>query len=83
MIADLDTIEYKLKKRGFRRDDVLLHECVKCNTQAVATYVIMGKSGGRDIGLCLECGHAVSHRSVAGLESRVEDENFDLHAFLR
>ena len=38
MIADLDTLEYKLKKRGFRRDDLLLHTCVKCNVQAVATY---------------------------------------------
>lgn len=82
MIADLDTLEYKLKKRGFRRDDVLLHECVNCKTQAVATYVIAGKSGGRDIELCLECGHARSHRSVAGLEQRVEDEGFDLRAFL-
>ena len=82
MIADLDTIEYKLKKRGFRRDDLLLHECTQCHTPAVATYIIAGKSGGRDIELCLECGHARSHRSVAGLEQRVEDPSFDLRSFL-
>jgi hypothetical protein len=28
-IDDLGTIEHKLKKRGFRRDDLLLHECTK------------------------------------------------------
>ena len=82
MIADLDTLEYKLKKRGFRRDDVLLHECTRCHANAVATYVIAGKSGGRDIELCVECGYARSHRSVAGLEQRVEDAGFDLRVFL-
>jgi hypothetical protein len=71
VIANLDTLEYKLKKRGFRRDDVLLHDCAVCKEHAVATYVIAGKSGGRDIALCLACGHARSWRSVAGLEQRV------------
>ena len=83
MIPDLDTLEYKLKKRGFRRDDVLLHECRECKENAVATYVIMGKSGGRDISLCLACGKSWSWRSVAGLEQRVEDPDFDLREFLR
>ena len=82
-IPDLATLEYKLQKRGFRRDDVFLHECATCKEQAVATYIIAGKSGGRDISLCLACGKARSWRSVAGLEQRVEDEGFDLRAFLR
>jgi hypothetical protein len=82
-IADLGTLEYKLQKRGFRRDDVFLHECATCQEQAVATYIIAGKSGGRDISLCLACGKARSWRSVAGLEQRVEDEGFDLREFLR
>jgi hypothetical protein len=81
-IADIDTLEYKLRKRGFRRDDVLLHECAACREPAVATYVIMGKTGGRDITICLACGAARSWRSSAGLEQRTEDEAFDLRAFL-
>lgn len=79
----LDTYEYKLRKRGFRRDDVLIHQCPDCNEKAVLTYVISGRSGGRDIRLCVECGKAHSWRSVAGLESREEDPAFDLEAFLR
>ncbi|HUJ58240.1 MAG TPA: hypothetical protein VLX92_07100 [Kofleriaceae bacterium] len=82
-IANLDQLEYKLAKRGFRRDDLLLHECTTCHEQAVATYVIAGKAGGRDISLCLACGIARSWRSGAGLEQRVEDPGFDLAAFLR
>ena len=81
--AEIEAIEYKLRKRGFRRDDVLLHECASCKEPAVATYVIAGKTGGRDITLCLACGVARSWRSGAGLQQRVEDDNFDLQTFLR
>jgi hypothetical protein len=81
-IADLGTIEYKLQKRGFRRDDVFLHVCEKCQVQAVLTYLIAGKVGGRDIKLCQECGDARSWRSGAGMEGREEDLMFDLRAFL-
>jgi hypothetical protein len=81
-IAEVEALEYKLRKRGFRRDDVLLHECASCKEPAVATYVIAGKTGGRDITLCLACGVSRSWRSVAGLEQRVEDTEFDLRAFL-
>jgi hypothetical protein len=79
----LDTYEHKLKQRGFRRDDVLLHECPDCSARAVLTYVIAGRSGGRDIRLCMECGVAHSWRSVAGLDARAEDPAFDLEDFLR
>ena len=82
-VADLGTLEYKLAKRGFRRDDLYLHVCEKCNEKAVLTYVIMGKQGGRDIRLCAECGDARSWRSVAGLEEREEDLAFDIRAFLK
>jgi hypothetical protein len=81
-IADLETIRYKLGKRGFLQDDPLLHECSGCGEHAVARYVIRGRSGGRDIALCLACGLARSWRAGAGLETRVEDEGFDLRAFL-
>lgn len=81
-IADLASLEYKLKKRGFRRDDLLLHECADCKEQAVLTYVIMGKAGGRDIRICQACGVTKSFRSNAGQEDRVEDVGFDLQTFL-
>jgi len=78
----LDTYEYKLRKRGFRRDDLFLHVCPDCEAKAILTYVIAGRQGGRDIRLCGECGVARSWRSVAGLEERVEDPGFDLTTFL-
>jgi hypothetical protein len=81
-IDDLATLEYKLKKRGFRRDDLLLHECTDCKEQAVLTYIIMSKTGGRDIRMCQACGVVRSFRSAAGLEERVEDVGFDVRAFL-
>ena len=81
-IKELDTLVYKLRKRGFRQDDLLLHECPACQQNAVAIFAIAGKSGGRDIKLCIECGVAKSWRSVAGMESREEDTSFDLAAFL-
>jgi hypothetical protein len=80
--ADLDTLVYKLKKRGFRQDDVLLHECPACHARAVAIFVVAGRVGGRDIRLCTECGDARSWRSGAGLEGREQDLAFDLRAFL-
>lgn len=81
-VEDLQTLEYKLKKRGFQRDDVLLHDCRECKEHAVATYKISGKVGGRDISLCLACGKSWSFRSGSGLNERVEDPNFDLRTFL-
>ena len=80
---ELDTYEYKLKKRGFKRDDVFLHECPDCTTKAVLTYAILSRNGGRDIRLCMECGKARSFRSGAGMEGRTEDPDFNLDTFLR
>lgn len=81
-VEDLQALEYKLSKRGFRRDDLFLHKCEKCEEQAVASYIIAGKVGGRDIKLCLACGDSRSWRSDSGLNERVEDVGFDLRAFL-
>ena len=81
--ADLETLQYKLKKRGFRQDDVFLHECSACKEQAVAIYAISGRSGGRDIQICLACGNTRSWQAGAGMNERVEDVAFDLRTFLR
>ena len=81
-IDDLATLEHKLGKRGFRREDGYLHVCTECNEQAVLKYVLAGKTGGRDISLCQACGKARSWRSDASFQSRVEDPVFDLRAFL-
>jgi hypothetical protein len=81
-VEDLGTIEYKLGKRGFKRDDLYFHDCPDCNEHAVAVYAISGRTGGRDIKLCLACGKARSWRSGSGLNEREEDPNFDLTAFL-
>lgn len=81
--ADLETLLYKLKKRGFKQDDVYLHQCPSCQQQSVVIFVITGKKlGGREIRLCVECGDAKSFRSGSGLEGREEDAGFDLRAFL-
>ena len=82
MIADLETLEYKLGKRGFRQTDSFFHECPTCRERAVVKYGTIGRTGGRDISLCHACGAATSWRSVAGMESREQDVAFDLKAFL-
>ncbi len=79
---DLGTLEFKLGKRGFKREDVYLHECTACHEQAVIRYAILGRSGGRDISYCQACGAARSWRSVAGMTAREEDLAFDLDTFL-
>jgi hypothetical protein len=81
-VEDLEIIEYKLRKRGFRREDGYVHDCAACHEHAVLTYLTAGRTGGRDISLCLACGVATSWRSVAGLEGREQDIGFDLRAFL-
>jgi hypothetical protein len=81
-IDDLQTLESKLVKRGFRREDAYLHECTDCKQQAVLKYVLAGKTGGRDISLCQACGVSRSWRSSANFEAREEDRGFDLRAFL-
>ena len=81
-IPDLDVLDQKLNKRGFRVTDSYLHECPACKERAVLKYTIGGRTGGRDISLCQACGHAESWRSDAGLEERIADPAFDLRKFL-
>ena len=81
--ADLDALEHKLTKRGFRQADLYHHECPSCHENAVRIYGIGGKLGGRDIRLCLACGVCKSFRSGGGMEERTEDADFDLQTFLR
>ncbi|MCX5744290.1 MAG: hypothetical protein NT062_17510 [Proteobacteria bacterium] len=82
-VQDLEALERRLTKRGFKRGDVYLHECTACKEQAVLRYSILGRSGGRDIAYCQACGVTRSWRSVAGMETREEDLTFDLDTFLR
>jgi hypothetical protein len=81
-IADLENLQYRLGKRGFRLSDPLYHECPKCKERAVQRYAIVGRNGGRDIALCIHCGEAQSWRSDPAFNDRVEDVGFDLRAFL-
>ena len=82
-IANLESIEYKLRKRGFKQDDVYYHECPSCHEKAVRVYAIGSKLGGRDIRICLECGKSTSFRAGAGMDGRVQDTAFDLDEFLK
>jgi hypothetical protein len=81
-LDDLDTVERKLVKRGFRREDAYYHECPDCHAQAIRKYVLSGRTGGRDISICEACGVSRSWRSGAGFEAREPDPGFDLRAFL-
>ena len=82
-VDDLQSIEYKLAKRGFKQQDVYHHECPSCKELAVRIYGIGGKLGGRDIRLCLNCGKCRSFRADAGMQHLTEDAGFDLQEFLR
>jgi hypothetical protein len=81
---DLEPYRIALRKRGFRQDDVYLHECPKCGTsRAVEKWVLSGKSGGRDIDLCGACGETWSYRQRPMREQREVDPDFDLATFLK
>lgn len=82
-VVNLEAIEHKLHKRGFKQQDLYHHECPSCKENAVRVYGIVSKVGGRDIRLCLACGKATSFRAGAGMEDRTEDPSFDLDAFLK
>lgn len=82
-VTNIEAIEYKLKKRGFKQSDLYHHECPSCKEPAVRVYGIMSKMGGRDIRICLACGDTKSFRNVAGMEGRSEDAAFNLDEFLK
>jgi len=81
--GDYETIAFKLRKRGFKLDDPLPHECWSCHERAVARWVLLSRLGGRDIDLCRACGAERSYTRRALAEERDEDEGFDVTAFLR
>ncbi|MEZ4367806.1 MAG: hypothetical protein R2939_16235 [Kofleriaceae bacterium] len=82
-LADLADLERRLAKRGFRRDDVFLHDCPDCGEHAVLRFILLrGRIGGRDIAYCQACARSRSWRSGAGHTERVEDPEFDLERFL-
>jgi hypothetical protein len=79
---DVDALERRLHKRGFKRTDGYMFECAACGNNSMLTYGIMGKSGGRTIRLCVHCGATKSWLSGAGMGSASEDPDFDLERFL-
>jgi hypothetical protein len=81
--ADLEELVRKLHKRGFHQTDSFVHECAACTERAVLIFAISGRSGGRDIRICMACGDAKSWRNVAGMEGREADPAFDLRAFVK
>jgi hypothetical protein len=80
---DLDALVRKLQKRGFTQSDAFVHECPECKQRGVLIFAITGRSGGRDIRICMECGDAKSWRNVAGMEGREADPTFDLREFVK
>jgi hypothetical protein len=81
--ADLDELVRKLQKRGFHQTDSFVHECTTCKERGVLIFAISGRSGGRDIRICMACGDAKSWRNVAGMEGREADPAFDLRVFVK
>jgi hypothetical protein len=80
---EIETLQRALVKRGFKQDDLYFHECAKCSVRAVRKFTLQGKLGGRDIDLCLDCGHSRSWSRRDNTSDRVEDAEFDLKVFLR
>jgi hypothetical protein len=81
---EIEAHQRALAKRGFKANDPYFHDCAACAERAVQKWTLQSKLGGRDIDLCLACGHARSwSRRRAGHEEREEEVGFDLAAFLR
>jgi Zn ribbon nucleic-acid-binding protein len=84
MPLDLDSFRSQLAKRGFKRVDPLLHGCPKCKAlQGVEKWSLSGRTGGRDIDLCVRCTHASSWRRRPPGEDREEDTTFNPETFLK
>lgn len=84
MAFDLDNFRNAIAKRGFKRVDPLLHPCPKCKAlQGVEKWVLSGRSGGRDIDLCVRCGAASSWRRRPPSEDREQDLDFNPETFLK
>ena len=79
--SEIDTIEFKLDKRGFKRELRPIF-CESCGERASFVYAIKHTNiGGRMIEWCHACGREVSWRRPDG-DERIADEGFDLEQFL-
>jgi hypothetical protein len=70
----------KLLKRGFKRDSVK-DFCEACRVSALHVYKLLGRTGGRDVKMCMACGKISSFRRSAN-DDVTEEIGFDLDAFL-
>ena len=77
-IPELDTIELQAGQARLQAERRAPPRVSRRASERGRIFAISGKSGGRDIQLCIECGKAKSWRSVAGMETREEDAAFDL-----
>jgi hypothetical protein len=84
MALDLEAFRAAIFKRGFRQSDPLRHPCPKCNAlQSVEKWVLFGRTGGRDIDICMACGKCSSWRKRPPEDAREEDLAFDPEAFMK
>lgn len=78
---EIATLEYKLDKRGFRRDPRPI-DCHACGERAVFIYAIKHTNiGGRSIEWCHHCDDQRGFTRPGGGD-RVEEDHFDLERFL-
>lgn len=79
--AQMETLEYKLTKRGFLRNPKP-ERCDACSERAVFLYTIPHTNiGGRSIEWCHACQNERGFLRPGGGD-RVEEPDFDLEAFL-
>ncbi len=79
--AEITALEYKLAKRGFRRDPRPV-ACEPCGERAVFLYALKHTNiGGRTIEWCHAC-HTERGWTRPGGGDRVEDAVFSLEQFL-
>lgn len=79
--ADIENLNYKLDKRGFRRDPRPI-QCEACGERALFQYSLKLTSlGGRQIDWCHHC-HVERAWVRRDAEERELDPGFDLEAFL-
>ncbi|MEZ4398986.1 MAG: hypothetical protein R3B06_03160 [Kofleriaceae bacterium] len=81
---DLEAFRRAMFKRGFRQSDPLLHPCPACkHTKGVEKWVLAGRTGGRDVDVCMQCSKVTSWRHRPLENDREEDPAFDPASFLK
>ena len=79
--SEIQTLEYKLSKRGFMRDPRPIF-CDACGERAVFIYALKHTNiGGRSIEWCHACDREWGYRRPGGGDREL-DEDFDLATFL-